>query len=104
MKDLKEKLYSFINRILRYFVFSTLLSIFVSALLMILNVVMGVWVSIGFYSKLFARFDLGLTLLISLYHFERLFVPINKPLIRKLEQEKVERARRAKTRRNKKIS
>lgn len=57
---------------------------------------MGVRVSVGFYFMLTALFDLALTALLCIYNSHKMFIPINKPLIKKLEREKVERARRAK--------
>ena len=43
-----------------------------------------------------ALFDFALTALLCIYNSHKMFIPINKPLIKKLEREKVERARRAK--------
>lgn len=106
LKDLIIKITSFFSRAIRYFVFSTLVSFSVCFVLIIANFIMGVRVSVGFYFMLAGIFDLALTALICLYNSHKLFVPINKPLITKLEREKVERARRAKRekRRTKKVS
>ena len=106
LKDIIIKITSFVSRAIRYFVFSTLVSFGVCFVLIIANFIMGVRVSAGFYFTLAGLFDLALTALICLYNSHKLFIPINKPLITKLEREKVERARRAKRekRRTKKVS
>ena len=96
LKDIIIKITSFFSRAIRYFVFSTLLSFSVCIVLIIANFFMGVRVSVGFYFMLTALFDLALTALLCIYNSHKMFIPINKPLIKKLEREKVERARRAK--------
>lgn len=106
LKDIKIKIVSFFSRAIRYFVFSTLMSYGVCLVLVVANFIMGVRVSLGFYFMLAFIFDWALTALLCIYNSHKLFIPINKPLITKLEREKVERARKAKRekRRHNKVS
>ncbi len=101
LRDLGIKISSFFSRVARIFVFSTLVSVAVSMILLIANLFAGVRVSIGFYLMILVVFDVLLTVLMSAYKGSKLFVPINKPLIMKLEQERIERARRNNRRNNK---
>ncbi|MEG0249821.1 hypothetical protein [Peptostreptococcus sp.] len=101
LKDIIVKISSFFSRTIRYFVFSTLISISVCTVLVVANLFMGVRVSLGFYLLLSIAFDLALTTLICIYNSHKLFIPINKPLIMKLERERVERARQFKRRQEK---
>jgi len=98
LKDIIVKISSFFSRVIRYFVFSTLISFSVCTILVVANLFMGVRVSLGFYMLLSLAFDLALTTLICIYNGHKLFLPINKPLIMKLERERVERARQSKKR------
>lgn len=95
MKEVTAKIGSFFNRVIRYFVFSTLLSFSVMTALIIVNLIIGVRVSLGFYLMLMMIFDIMLTTLISAFNTEKLFIPISKPLIKKVEKERLERARRS---------
>ena len=104
LRDVIVKIKSMISRTIRYLVFSTLLSFSASIVLIIANFIMGVRVSIGFYMLITFLFDMALTALICIYNSHKLFVPINKPLITRLEREKVERARQNKRRREKRKS
>ncbi|WP_101772825.1 CobD/CbiB family protein [Peptostreptococcus faecalis] len=104
MKDLKIRIISFLNRVLRYFVFSSILSFGACLTMIIINLFAGVLVSVGFYFMLFAIFDLALTTLICVYNSNKLFAPMNKRLIMKLERERLEKARRSRRKNNKKIS
>lgn len=101
LKDIIVKISSFFSRTIRYFVFSTLISICVCTALIVANLFMGVRVSLGFYFLLATAFDLSLTSLICIYNSHKLFVPINKPLIMRLESEKLERARQSNRRQEK---
>ena len=102
LKDIIVKISSFFSRAIRYFVFSTLISFSVCTILVVANLFMGVRVSLGFYMLLSLAFDFALTTLICIYNGHKLFLPINKPLIMKLERERVERARQSKKRQERK--
>ncbi|MBC2575765.1 hypothetical protein [Peptostreptococcus canis] len=101
MKDLMIKINSFFNRVLRYFVFSTLVSFVVCFAMITINLFMGIRVSLGFYMLIFTLFDLALSILICVYNSHKLFIPINKKLIKKLNREEVERAREINRRKSK---
>lgn len=94
MKDFAIKLNSFFSRIARYFVFSAIITSVICLALIVGNLFAGVIVSLSFYFIFHVGATVALTILIALFNSHKLFVPINKPLIMKLEQEKVERARR----------
>lgn len=93
MRELGLKLHSFFNRSLRYFVFSTMVTFGVGFIIILANLFAGVVVSLSFYMLVFLVFDLTLTFLICFYNSHKLFIPINRKLIKKLNEEEVERAR-----------
>ena len=106
--ELLRKFLCCMSRTFRYLVFSTFLSLGISIALIVLNFILNVRVSISFYIPIMILLDLISTFTLCIYNSEKLFLPLNKPLITKLEKEKVERARLNKTkserRRNKKVS
>ncbi len=94
--EIVKKAGNFVSRLIRYVIFSILLSFSVSVVLAIINLFMGVRVSLGIYLLMNFWFDLALVVLLCIYNSHKMFAPINKPLITKLERERVERARRTK--------
>lgn len=102
--ELLRKLACCTSRTFRYIVFSTLLSFGLSFVLIILNFILGVRVSVTFYLPIIFVITLVSTVLLCAYNSEKLFLPLNKPLITKLEKEKVERARLSKRRDEKRRS
>lgn len=101
LRDFIIKITSFFDRTIRYLMFSAILSLSVSLVLFVGNIFVGVNVSLSFYLIFCVVFSLGLTFLLCAYNFNKLFLPINKPLIMRLEQERVERARKNNRRKNK---
>jgi len=71
LRDLLIKLSSFWSRIIRLFVFSVIVSLTLSATILIMF----------------------LTLSLTIYKGRKMFAPVNKPLIKRLERERLERAR-----------
>lgn len=106
MKDFAIKINSFFSRIARYLVFSAFVVGAISIALIIINLFAGVFVSLSFYMLFYVVATLALTTLIALYNSHKLFAPINKPLIMRLERERIERARlnNRNRRNNKKVS
>lgn len=104
MKELGLKLHSLFNRSLRYFVFSTIMTFGVCFIMLIANLFSGVMVSLTFYLLIFSIFDVVLTLAICIYNSHKLLVPINRKLIKKLNEEDVERAREFNRRRNRRTN
>lgn len=96
------------SRTFRYFIFSTLLTLGVTLALIILNFILNVRVSLTIYIPLMKVSVIAITIFTILGNINKLFAPVNKPLITRLEREKVERARqnrrREERRKNKKIS
>ena len=102
MRDLFGKLNNFFSRSIRYFVYSFMTSIPTTLFLFIVNKIMGVKASFGFYIWVVLGILLVGTVAQMGMNFGKLFSPINRQLIVKLEQERLERARLNNRRKNKK--
>ncbi len=59
-----------------------------------MNLILGVQASISFYRYVLFTSIVFLTTSLTIYKGRKMFAPINKPLIKKLERERLERARR----------
>ena len=101
VRDLIVKVKSFWSRTLRYVVFSFITAIPVTMALLILNAFLGVKASFGFYTWIIIGV-IGLCTAQMAKNCDKLFTPINRKLIIKLEQERLERARLNNRRKNKK--
>lgn len=102
VRDLIVKVKSFWSRTLRYVVFSFITAIPVTMALFILNAFLGVKASFGFYIWVVLGVIVLCTAAQMANNCDKLFTPINRKLIIKLEQERLERARLNNRRKNKK--
>lgn len=102
VRDLIVKVKSFWSRTLRYVVFSFITAIPVTMALLILNAFLGVKASFGFYTWIIIGVIGLCTSAQMAKNCDKLFTPINRKLIIKLEQERLERARLNNRRKNKK--
>ena len=93
LRDLLIKLSSFWSRIIRLFVFSVIVSLTLSATILIMNLFLGVQASVVFYRYILFGSTIFLTLSLTIYKGRKMFAPVNKPLIKRLDRERLERAR-----------
>ena len=93
LRDLLIKLSRFWSRIIRLFVFSVIVSLALSATILIMNLFLGVQASVVFYRYVLFGSIIFITLSLTLYHGRKMCAPVNKTLIKRLERERLERAR-----------
>ena len=101
LKDLLIKLSSFWSRIIRLFVFSVIVSLALSFTILVVNLFLGVKATFVFYRFVLFGSTLFLTFSFTVYKGRKMFAPVNKPLIKRLERERLERARQNNRERNK---